>query len=376
VFHKEIDATIVTMQAEAADRFTAGLDADARYAQTPQLQQQIADEQAVLAGGGKTDPNADPRVTAAAADRDAAQAGYDAAQASYADLQAKAQCELDGTCGSGTAGPGDAYQRAAAAAAAQASVRDAAKGVLDDAEHALSRARTAAGADAASNGARSVAMAQTDLAAHQDRLDRLTRARDAEQATFEAQNSHADGLLARLEAMDRLAQDRPIAGTAHLVLFLLFLSVELLPVLMKTLLNAGEPSAYEKLETMRDDEDVAAETIRRDGRQRAVQARADLVVAAETDRMAREILDREIAAREEAARREARRQARRGRFGRILRTVVPARSPQAEIIEPTLDTGELEAMMTAPSAVGRYGTTTVPAPRPAAELLQQVADER
>src|SRR3954466_4676348 len=59
VFSKEIDATIVTLQAEAADTFTAGLDADARYTQIPALQQKIADEQAVLASGGATDPNAD-----------------------------------------------------------------------------------------------------------------------------------------------------------------------------------------------------------------------------------------------------------------------------------------------------------------------------
>ena len=383
VFNKEIDATIVTLQAEAADRFTTGLDADARYTQIPALEQQIADEQAVLAGGGQTDPNVDPRVTAAIADRDAKQAAYDAAQSTYADLQARAQCELDGTCGSGEAGPGDAYQSAAAAAATQGSVRDGAKSELDAAEAALVDARTAAGQDAASNGARSVAMAQTDLTRNQATLATLTTARSAELAAFDAQNSQADGLLARLEAMDRLAADRPAAGTAHLMLFLLFLSVELLPVLMKTLLNFGEPNAYEVLEKLRDEEDVEAEKIRRDGRQRAVQARADLVVAAETDRMAREILDREIAAREEAERKEARRLARRNnRLTRILRNVVrPARSgateDPAELIEPTLDTGELEAMMVAPSAVGMWGTSSVPKPRPAAELLQPLdADQR
>ncbi|MBB3674340.1 DUF4407 domain-containing protein [Modestobacter versicolor] len=376
VFNKEIDATIVTLQAEAADEFTTELDADARYAQIPELQQRIAAEQAVLAGGGATDPNADPRVTAATADREAKRAAYDAAQARFAELQAKAQCELDGSCGSGEAGPGDAYQTAAAAAAQQATVVDDAKSQLDDAEAALIDARTSAGQDAASNGARSVSMAEADLAADQAALAALTSSRAAEVAAFEAQNSQSDGLLARLEAMDRLAEDRPAAGTAHLMLFLLFLSVELLPVLMKTLINFAEPTAYEKLEKMRDDEDVEAETIRRNGRQRAVQARADLVVAAETDRMAREILDREAAAREEAARREARRQARRGRFSRILRTVVPARTPEREVIEPTLDTGELEAMMTAPSAVGMWGTSALPKPRPAAELLQPVSEER
>jgi hypothetical protein len=379
VFSKEIDATIVTLQAEAADEFTTELDADARYAQIPELQQKIAAEQAVLAGGGATDPTADPRVTAAAADRDAEQAAYDAAQATYRELQAKAQCELDGSCGSGDAGPGDAYQTAAAAAAAQAAVVQDVGSRLDGAAAALADARTAAGADAASNGARAVANAQADLDTDRAALAQLTASRAAELAAFEAQNSQADGLLARLEAMDRLAQDRPAAGTAHLMLFLLFLSVELLPVLMKTLLNFGDPTAYDRLEKLRNEEDVEAERIRRDGRRRAQQARADLVVAAETDRMAREILDREITAREEAERRAERAARRRssGRIARALRNVVGAdRRPGAvasEVVEPTLDTGELEALMTAPSAV-RRPRPAVPAPRRAAELLLPVED--
>jgi hypothetical protein len=369
IFDKEIGTTIVTLQAEAADEFTTELDADARYAQIPDLQASIAEEQAVLAGGGAIDPNADPRVTAATAERDGAKASYDAAQTTWTELQAKAQCELDGTCGSGEPGEGDAYVSAAASAAAQAAVRDAARSALDEAERTLLDVRTAAGRDAASNGARSIAMAEADLATDQAQLAQLTAARAAEVAAFEARNADSDGLLARLEAMDRLAEDRPTAGTAHLMLFLLFLSVELLPVLMKVLLNFSEPTAYEQLETMRDDEDVEAEKIRRDGRQRAQVARANLVVAAETDRMAREIMDREMAARAEAARKQARREARR--LPRMMRGLFGGSRPEppTAVEEPTLDTGELEAMMAAPSAVGMWGTSSVPAPRPAAELV-------
>jgi len=377
VFSKEIDTTIVTLQAEAAEQFTDELAADARYAPIPVLEQQIAEEQAVLAGGGTSDPNADPRVTGAQAERDVQQAAYDAEATTYADLQAKAQCELDGTCGSGDVGQGAAYFGAAAAAAAQADVRDAARAELDAAERALEQARESAGSDAVSAGARSVAIAEADLATHTAELQRLTAARVAEQAAFDEQNAQSDGLLARLEAMDRLAEDRPAAGTAHLMLFLLFLSVELLPVLMKVMLNFSEPTAYDRLAELRDEEDVAAEEIRRNGRQRAQQARADLIVAAETDRMAREILDREIAAREEAERaaeRKARRREARslrrvlGRMVGTPRPAAPAPKPVPSL-EPTLDTGELEAMMTAPSAVRVFGTTAdrpaVPAPRAA-----------
>ncbi|QXG76753.1 DUF4407 domain-containing protein [Modestobacter sp. L9-4] len=379
VFSKEIDTTIVTLQAEAAERFTDELGADARYAPIPVLEQQIAEEQAVLAGGGAGDANADPRVTGAQTERDAKQATYDAEAQKYSDLRTRAQCELDGTCGSGEEGEGAAYFGAAAAADAQADVRDAAKAELDAADRALQQARDAAETDAVSAGARNVAMAQTDLATHTAELQRLTTAKVGEQAAFDAQNAQSDGLLARIEAMDRLAQDRPAAGTAHLLLFLLFLSVELLPVLMKVMLNFSDPTAYDRLEVLRDEEDVAAEEIRRNGRQRAQQARADLVVAAETDRMAREILDREIAAREEAER-AAERKARR-REARSLRRVLGrmVRTPGAEAdespaakLEPTLDTGELEAMMVAPSAVRPWGTAAnqppVPAPRSAATV--------
>jgi hypothetical protein len=53
----------------------------------------------------------------------------------------------------------------------------------------------------------------------------------------------------------------------------------------------------------------------------------------------------------------------------MFRADRPAPEADAELVEPTLDTGELEALMTAPSAVGLYGTSSVPTPRPAAELV-------
>lgn len=397
VFHKEIEATMVTMQAEAAEQFTERLDADVRYAQIPGLQQRVAAEQVVLAGGGTADPNADPRVVAALAERDGKQAPYSAAQAGSAQLQAKAQCELDGTCGSGTAGAGDAYVSAAAAATQQAAVADGAKAELDAADTALKQAREVAERDAQASDQRNLAQAQAGLVADQAQLNRLTAARDGEQAAFEAENGHSDGILARLEAMSRLSADRPLLGTAHLMLFLLFFCIEILPVLMKVLLNFAEPTAYDRLLQLRDEEEVEAEGIRSEGRRRAQQARADLVVAAETDRMARELLDREIAARDEAARaaQEAARRAQSGRLTRALRglgsraagALRPSREAVAaeEPAEPdfTVDTGELQKLIAGSAELGMWGTGStqhpagrslggrpgVPAPRSAQETV-------
>jgi hypothetical protein len=373
---------MVTMQAEAAQEFTSGLATDARYAQIPELQQRVADEQATIASGGTTDPGADPQVRTAQTERDAKLEAYEAAQARSAELDAKAQCELDGSCGSGEAGTGDAYLAAAAAASQQATVTAAAKADLDAADASLRDARTAAGAAAEAADRRSVAQAEADIVNDQAELTRLTSARNAEQAAFEAQNGESTGILARLEAMDRLSDDRPVLGTAHLMLFLLFLSIEILPVLMKVLINFAAPTAYDRLVVLREDEEVAAEEIRREGRRRAQQARADLVVAAETDRMAREILDKEMAAREEAARIAAKR-AQAGPLSRAMRGVrtwtmdalrptraaEPVLEPAVEELDLRVDTGELERLMTGrwDDAVRRAGRPDVPAPRPTRE---------
>jgi hypothetical protein len=222
--------------------------------------------------------------------------------------------------------------------------------------------------------ARSLALAQAGLVTDQAELNRLTAARTAEQTSFEAQNSQSTGILARLEAMNRLSADRPLVGTAHLVLFLLFLSIELLPVLVKVLLNLAQPAAYDKLVKLREDEEVEFEEIRREGRRRAQQARADLVVAAETDRMARELLDREIAARDEAARvaeEAARRKQRRG-LGRVLRGLRPGSRRRSDEVAASpapeaLDAGLLEQLTAGSTTLGMWGTTVQ---QPAVEVLR------
>ena len=73
------------------------------------------------------------------------EAAYEEAVRSYQQLSTRAQCELDGTCGTGDAGDGLAYQGAKAAADAQAGVVAAAKIRFDGAvtafEDAAARSR-------------------------------------------------------------------------------------------------------------------------------------------------------------------------------------------------------------------------------------------
>jgi hypothetical protein len=273
VFHKEVDTQIVALQAEKSDAYQRSLDGDARFAGLPELREQVALEQEIVASGGL----ADPALAVVHGELTARQAAYDQAMATQRELEARAQCELDGTCGTGDAGTGTAYQEARAAADVQAGVVASARSDLDAALAAASAAET-----------RSSAQARTELEMHQAELTRLTGQRTELQQAFDATNADSGGILLRLEALGRLGDTNSTLWAAQVMLSLLFMCVEVLPVLMKLLLNFSPPTAYDRLAALRDDADLDGEGIKLRARRTVEEAEAELLVLAEKERVDRQ----------------------------------------------------------------------------------------
>jgi hypothetical protein len=273
VFHQEIDTEIVAMQAEAADAYRASLDSDTRFAHLPELEERIAAAEAVVASGGR----ADDGLAVVRAEVTARQAALDGAVAVSRELEAKAQCELDGSCGTGDAGTGEAYAQARAAADAQSAVVVSARSDLDAAVAASSAAE-----------ARSAQLAGTSLDADHAELARLTAEQDRLQAAFDATNEGSGGILLRLEALNRLGDKNATLATAQFMLSLLFMCVEILPVLMKLLLNFSPPTAYDHLAALRDSGDVEIEELAQESRKTVAIAKEELLVMAERERVDRQ----------------------------------------------------------------------------------------
>ena len=293
IFAKEIDTEIVTMQAESADAYRASLADDARFAHLPELEERIAVAEAVVASGGV----ADAGLAVVRADVTARQAELDAAVAVSRELEAKAQCELDGSCGTGDAGTGQAYLEARAAADAQQAVVLAARSDLAAATAAVSAAE-----------GRSASLAASSLDGDRKELARLAAEQDRLQATFDGTNEGSGGLLMRLEALDRLGDRNGTLAAAQFMLSLLFMSVEILPVLMKLLLNFSPPTAYDRLAALRDSGDVEIEELAQESRRTVAIAKEELLVMAEKERVDRQkealLARRRAALAEVAARRE------------------------------------------------------------------------
>jgi hypothetical protein len=64
--------------------------------------------------------------------------------------------------------------------------------------------------------------------------------------------------------------------------------VEILPVLMKVLLNFGPPTAYDRLAALRDSGDVDIEEMAQQSRRTVAEAKEELLVMAEQERLDRQ----------------------------------------------------------------------------------------
>ena len=103
----------------------------------------------------------------------------------------------------------------------------------------------------------------------------------------------------RLEALDRLGNENGTLAAAQFMLSLLFMCVEILPVLMKLLLNFSPPSAYDRLAALRDTGDVQIEELAQESRLTVAKAKEELLVMAEQERVDRQ--KQQVIARRRAA---------------------------------------------------------------------------
>ncbi len=270
IFAAEINSEIQVMQAEEKAAFEERMASDPRFAAIPGLEESIAANQAIVDKGLQTDLSADPNYAAAQAATASAQAAYDAAQAAYL-------AEIDGSGGTGVRGDGPVTASKLAALQAAETRLDAAKQAEAT---ALAEAQTNLEASAQSR----LSAAQDQLAADKATLATAQEQRAAEQAAYENAVDNSAGLLSRLDALFRLGEKNALLNVAHIMIALLFVCIELLPVIVKVLSNLGAPTAYDRMLDVREDSEVSGGEIWARERSRAIEAEASVQVSVASDR--------------------------------------------------------------------------------------------
>jgi hypothetical protein len=269
IFDKEINAEMTTMKAEAIEASKAAL--DKTYSNIEDLENQERTLLDIIQGRAVAAVSDDPDVKAA-------QEAFDTAESTYQSAEQAAQCERDGTCGTGIPGEGDSTREKRAAADIARQARDSAKQHLDTTTAEATQRIESGRATAVAKAQEKLPSVQRDLATEKERKRQL----DGEATDAQKGNT---GLLARLEALDRLTDGHGMGQVTHQMLFLLFLCIEVLPVLVKLLWSFGPPSLYDKLAAGQDADIEQTERERSDGERSLTQQREATRLALERQRL-------------------------------------------------------------------------------------------
>ena len=276
IFEPEINAELQVMRNEALGQAQTNIDSNPRFAEIPALEAEEQRLQGVVSGTAADDVGSDPDVVRVQKELDAKEAEFTAAERDII-------CENDGTCGTGVIGRGPSYQEKLDKKNRLEAERNALRNQLAEAENAA-RQRVQSGND------RSVAAATIELERIQDELNTRRNERTFEVEKARAAEIQNDGLLARIEALDRLSAGRPTMWLAHLTLILMFVCIELLPVLVKLMSVTGPKSPYELVSERRDDDAVAADRIWSDKQRDIAEVRAKVRMKLEKHRADAQIM--------------------------------------------------------------------------------------
>jgi hypothetical protein len=252
--------------------------------------QRISADQAVLAG--QMPPATSPNVTAARDNLGAAQKNLAAKRAAAQDAYDQMICELDGNrChgASGKHGPGPRYQALRRLYGIAATDEADAQKAVANAQQALDDANKAAAATNSGALAQAQDRARAELPGLTAERDRLQSELSNLNTTDLRRQSKDTGLLARIQALNRLGHDNSSAFWAHWAVAGLLFMIELLPVLVKLLATAGPPTVYDRVSELQDDSAYDAATQQRNIYRRQIEEDSKKRRAIEDDMRKREV---------------------------------------------------------------------------------------
>ena len=238
IFQQEINAEIPVIRQQQLSEFLADPQRSQLNHQVSSLQGQVNNLLQVIDSHGEVpvNPSTDPVIQSLTTQRNSEIA---LEQKYYLQWQ----CEIGGIQGHECSGSSGMLGTGPLAQADRASYEHAVTQVNNLNGEIQNRENQLAATDAAAQNGRlqqaeaALPEAQAQLRTAQDQLNALLD-------SFTAQNSADNGVLIRLEALDRLSANDSALSLARLMLFLLFLVIECLPVTVKLL---QRPGLYEEI---------------------------------------------------------------------------------------------------------------------------------
>jgi Domain of unknown function (DUF4407) len=292
IFQHDIDNQMVAAQAIESRQDSALIAQSGPALQAAQVMAKINTDKAIMEGhlqGTVTNPavlDAQNQVNTLTPQVAQALTTMDKAQAAY-------QCEIDGSgpgCegASDRAGDGPMAQLKESEFNQDQAAYQSLDAQLKTAQQSLGTAEKAAEQSQGQTLAQQKATAAAALPALQAKYSKLETQVAANQANAQNAVQNDNGILAQLQALSTAGAQNPMLGVAQWVVTLLFFFIEILPVMVKVLLNIGPLSPYEKV--LKSEEDIITDRakLRRVTKRRDSERSAEKDIAVDEDMRKRE----------------------------------------------------------------------------------------
>jgi len=292
IFQHDINSQMVAAQAIESKQDSSLIQQSGPSVQADTVLAKINTDKAILEGhlqGTVTNPavlDAQSQVNTLTPQVAAALTTMDKAQAAY-------QCEIDGS-GAGCEGASDlagdgpmAHLKESEFEQDQAAYQSL-HSQLQTAQQALASAEKAAEQSQGQTLGQQKAAATAALPGLQRNYNQLEAQVSADEAGAQNAVQNDNGILAQLEALSTAGARNSMLGVAQWVVTLLFFFIEILPVMVKVLLNIGPLSPYEKV--LKSEEDIITDRakLRRVTKRRDSERAADKDIAVDEDMRKRE----------------------------------------------------------------------------------------
>jgi hypothetical protein len=288
VFHSEIEANTVLINAERQEDLAGSLERSGPAQELQKVEADIARNEGVLAGDIEVSA---PQVTTAQADLDRAEAALAEKRKVSDALFTRMQCEQSGeNCagGSGRAGSGPLFESLQREYRTALADTNAAQARADRARQAVEQAEAASRGQQADTVAKARAEAERVLPGLRERRAELEEIVDG-RTRDDTEKIVADvGLLSQIRALHDLGEQSSAARAAHWALGALFFMIELLPVLVKTMTGFGARSAYDRMHDAGENSLGDRAKIERTEARRRLTAESDMRRRIDDDRLVRE----------------------------------------------------------------------------------------
>jgi hypothetical protein len=292
IFQHDINNAMVAAQATESKQDTKLIQQSGPAIEASQVLAKINTDKAIQEGhlqGTVTSPavtDAQTQVNTLTPQVAQAQTAMDKAQAAY-------QCEIDGSgvgCegASNLAGDGPmAHLKEAEFQQAQTKYNSL-NSQLQAAHQSLNTAEKSAEQNQGLTLAQQKAAATQALPGLQAQYNKLEAQVTANETNAQNAVQNNNGILAQLQALSTAGAQNPMLGVAQWVVTLLFFFIEILPVLVKVMLNIGPLSPYEKV--LKAEEDIVADRakLKRVTKRRDSERAAEKDIAVDEDMRKRE----------------------------------------------------------------------------------------